>query len=224
MDIRIDMTPEREQVLLKAFKLNLKEELDTYGIEGIKHKVNKNNEELTNLFKSIYEISSKASSALTTFKESDIALALENVSTDIVTKEQFVENVNAQSKAVEVCFKKLIDTVNTTTINTLEVIEPISITRTNSIPAHCYNANFNEKTDIIFINREMNRTKVNVNMSQIKLYSNKLLEKLEKNKYDEKTYNHINLVVNNLNNSLITLANTLSQGMRFIYDVSNYCN
>ena len=69
----------------------------------------------------------------------------------------------------------------------------------------------------------MNRTKINVNMSQLKLYTNKLTEKLMKNTYSNKDYNYMDMVINNLNNSLISLANTLSQGMRFMGDVATYC-
>ena len=87
-----------------------------------------------------------------------------------------------------------------------------------------YDANFTSKEDIQFVANELQKTRLNVNIPQIKFYTNKIMDKLARKKYTSDKYLYASTILNEMNNSLITLANVLSQGERFVSSIAIHAN
>ena len=222
VDIRIDMTPEREQVLLKAYNYDTKLELETYGIEGLTYKFNKLNSSLEDLFTKLYTEHKENSVKVSELKDDNVKLAIEHISTDILSKEQFVDNIKDASTTVFNNFKMLKNLVESSSVqasNSSNVAFELTEEK-----VYAPSANFTNKDDILFISNELTKSKVNVNLSQIKFYTNKLLEKMNTTKFTEAEHEVIDTTLNNLNTSMITLASYISQGKRFIDEVVIKCN
>ena len=222
VDIRIDMTPEREQVLLKAYNYNTKLELETYGIEGLSYKFNKLNTSLEDLFTKLYNDHKENSIKVSNLQDDNVKLGIEHIDTDILSKEKFVENIKDASTTVFNNFKMLKNLVETSSVQVSNSINTSFELTEEKIYAP--SANFANKDDIIFISNELTKSKVNVNLSQIKFYTNKLIEKMNTTKFTEDEHNAIDTILNNLNTSMITLASYVSQGKRFIDEVIIKCN
>ena len=223
VDIRIDLTPNREQQLLKSINYSCKYELDCYGIEGLNHKVTSNNHNFEVMFNDLYNNLSKTTKYFNnTPKELFDNLVLQ-YNTDIENKESFLEAIKDSSTTVFRSFNTLKQLAESSDIITQKIHNTKPKTYINKlIPST--DANFTSKEDIQFLANELNKTKLNVNIPQIKFYTTKIMNKLNSKKYTSDKYLYVSNVLNEMNNSLVTLANVLSQGERFISGISIYAN
>lgn len=223
VDIRIDLTPNREQQLLKSINYSCKYELDCYGIEGLNHKVTSNNHNFEVMFSDLYNNLSKTTKYFNnTPKELFDNLVLQ-YNTDIENKESFLEAIKDSSTTVFRSFNTLKQLAESSDIITQKINNTKPKTYINKLIPSA-DANFTSKEDIQFLANELNKTKLNVNIPQIKFYTTKIMNKLNSKKYTSDKYLYVSNVLNEMNNSLVTLANVLSQGERFISGISIHAN
>ena len=223
VDIRIDLTPNREQQLLKAIQYECKFELDCYGIEGLSNKVTKNNNNLEIMFSDLYKNLDKAIKYFNnTPKELFNNIALQ-FNTDIENKEKFLDIIKTSSTTVFNAFSNLKQLAESSDISVKNIKNTGIVLYTNNFTS-VYDANFTSKEDIQFVANELQKTRLNVNIPQIKFYTNKIMDKLARKKYTSDKYLYASTILNEMNNSLITLANVLSQGERFVSSIAIHAN
>ena len=222
VDIRIDLTPNREQQLLRALNYECKFELDCYGIEGLTNKVAHNTHNFETMFTELYKNLDKSIKYLNNTKSNLFDNLVLQFNVDIENKEKFLDIIKTSSTSVFNAFSNL---------KTLAESSDITIKNTNktdlvlySNDTTVYDANFTSKEDIQFVANELQKTRLNVNIPQIKFYTNKIMNKLSSKKYTSDKYRYVSEILNEMNNTLVNLANVLSQGERFISSIAIHAN
>ena len=222
VDIKIDLTPDREQKLLKSLTYDCKYEIDVYGIEGLIFKINQNYKSLSDLFVKLYDEASIANKLLVHTSSDNISFVLDKYMTDIANKEYFIEEISDASKKVALAFSNL-KKLNKDTVGKL-IVDKTNVHTYTSIESFVISSNFTSKDDIQFIGCEIYKTKANVNMSQIKFYTNEICNMLKTNQFSTDEYKNIDDVLTEMNASLLNLANIICQSNRFISGISLYAN
>ena len=222
VDIKIDLTPDREQKLLKSLTYDCKYEIDVYGIEGLIFKINQNYKSLSDLFVKLYDEASIANKLLVHTSSDNISFVLDKYMTDIANKEYFIEEISDASKKVALAFSNL-KKLNKDTVGKL-IVDKTNVHTYTSTESFVISSNFTSKDDIQFIGGEIYKTKANVNMSQIKFYTNEICNMLKTNQFSTDEYKNIDDVLTEMNASLLNLANIICQSNRFISGISLYAN
>lgn len=222
VDIKIDLTPDREQKLLKSLTYDCKYEIDVYGIEGLLFKINQNYKNLSDLFAKLYDEMNTANNLLAHTTSDNISFVLDKYMTDIANKEYFIEEIADANKKVASAFSNL-KKLNKDTAGKL-VVDKTDIHTYASTESFTISSNFTSKDDIQFIGGEIYKTKANVNMSQIKFYTNEICNMLKTNQFSTDEYKNIGDVLTEMNASLLNLANIICQSNRFISGISLYAN
>ena len=223
VDIRIDLTPNREQQLLRALNYECKFELDCYGVEGLTNKVNQNTHNFEVMFNDLYKNLDKAVKYFNNTPRELFNTLVFEYKTDIESKEKFLDIIKTSSTTVFNAFNNLKQLAESSDI-TIKNISNTNISSYTVENISTINANFISKEDIQFVANELQKTKLNVNIPQIKFYTNKVMNKLASKKYTSDKYLYTSSVLNEMNNSLVTLANILSQGERFVSGITIYAN
>ena len=223
VDIRIDLTPNREQQLLKAIHYECKQELASYGIEGLNHKVTSNNHNFEVMFNDLYTNLNKSIKYFNNTPKELFDNLVFQFNTDINNKESFLDSIHESSTNVFRAFNTLKQLAESSDITVNKTTNTELRTYTSNLVSS-YNANFTSKEDIQYVANELSKTKLNVNISQIKYYTNKVMTKLSAKKYTSDKYLYVSNVLNEMNNTLVNLANVISQGERFISGISIHAN
>ena len=223
VDIRIDLTPNREQQLLKAIHYECKQELASYGIEGLSHKVTSNNHNFEVMFNDLYTNLNKSIKYFNNTPKELFDNLVFQFNTDINNKESFLDSIHESSTNVFRAFNTLKQLAESSDITVNKTTNTELRTYTSNLVSS-YNANFTSKEDIQYVANELSKTKLNVNISQIKYYTNKVMTKLSTKKYTSDKYLYVSNVLNEMNNTLVNLANVISQGERFISGISIHAN
>ena len=130
----------------------------------------------------------------------------------------FIDIIKSSSTSVFNAFKELKNLAESTDI-TVKKISNTALTTHTSAKKSTYDANFTSKEDIQFMANELAKTKINVNIPQIKFYTSKLMNKLASKKYTSDKYLHVSNVLNEMNNTLVNLANDLVKYVALISSV-----
>ena len=219
VDIKVDLTPDREQKLLKALDVDIESEYNLFGIGGVKHKY----QVISDMFKDTYDRLNKSIqdsvNLLFTARDSDVNLGLKLFDTDISTKEEYVDELNNAASTVMTNYLSLKNFVEKDTYNLNEGIRVLTMFDLDS-KHRCTSAHMEDRDDILFIVSSLNSSKSKVNLSQITYYMNQMLDNLETN--SNKKYSEVNKVLTNVNNSIVNYANLLAQGENFIREFAFY--
>ena len=224
VDVRIDLTPDREQKLLRMFSYNIDTELDVYGLEGLKHKSLTIDSHVEKYFDKYFSDLDSTIQKLAKTKNDNITFISNRFITDITNKEMFYDTLKDNYRKLNKMFltiKKFADEdiIDENALKELEneQVEEKDNSQNNNTTMTM--AHFTDKDDLTYLGNQLLSGKSKIKLSQYKFYKNKILDKLENVEYACKYSDTISNIINTFNVVFINTANTLSQGKRFIENV-----
>lgn len=224
VDVRIDLTPDREQKLLKMFSYNIDFELDVYGIEGLKYKAKTLDTFIDSYFNNYFDSLNETLHQLYETPNENIQLIKNKLKIDIKNKEKFFDDLKDNYKKLEKMFlivKKFAEE-NIIDEKDLKELENEQVEKQSNETTLMISTNFNDKDDILYLGNQLLSGKNKIKLSQYKFYKNKILENIEKDIYSVKDKNNISKLFNMFNIVFINTTNMLSKGKRFIEDITVY--